>query len=547
MKANEDQNYIYNLNVRRIIRYTLLIVPFVMLFFGLTIKLGYVRGAQHYSDLALWSFTIVIFVLGLTQPKTKPMSVTRLTAYHLLMIGYALFVVGVDSMVIVWLPLIVISALNQGLKSLWGSAAGILLTVLIDANLQQKAFIGFIFFSDLATLSAMFISATILILISTYQTNDYLEIRSSRRRETTERHRLLSLINSLDVAVISTNTSDTIQIYNSAALSLLDTNQNLTGKKLPKILNLRSKNGHHINWHEVFGNAHGLVVRDDLSHYFSKDESMRLHISCASIRLNYQSERSDKQGYIFVLRDITKEKSLEEERDEFISVVSHELRTPITIVEGAISNNRLLVERGTPKDKLLTNLDEAHDQIEYLAKMINDLGALSRAQRGDVGENEDIDIQQMMNNLYKEYEPQASEKKLKMNLDLAPSLGTIRTNRLYLEEILQNFITNALKYTQKGSVDLIAKESKGRISLAVKDTGIGISKSDRKKIFDKFYRSEDYRTRETGGTGLGLYVVTKLTQKLGFTIDVDGRLNHGSTFSLLIPKPDSGKTTDKTG
>lgn len=547
MKSNEDQNDIYNLNVRRIIRYTLLIVPFIMVFFGLTIKFGYVNGAHHFSDLGLWSFTIIIFALGLTQPKNKPMSSTRLASYHLLMIGYSLFVVGIESMVIVWLPLIVISALNQGMKSLWGSAAGIFLTVLIDAALQQKTFSSLVFFSDLATLSAMFISATVLILISISQTNDYSEMLRSRRRETTEHHRLLSLVNSLDVAVISTNTAGRIQLYNSAALSLLDTNQNLTGKNLSKVLDLRTMNGHHINWDDVFGKTHGVIVHDDLSHYFSPEEAMRLHISCAPIRLNYQTQKSDKQGYIFILRDITKEKSLEEERDEFISVVSHELRTPITIVEGAISNNRLLVERGSPKDKLITNLDEAHGQIEYLAKMINDLGALSRAERGDAGEIEDIDLKEMMTNLYHEYEPQAHEKKLKINLDLAPNLGSVRTNRLYLEEILQNFITNALKYTPEGSVCLIGKQQEDKVSLAIKDTGIGISKSDRKKIFNKFYRSEDYRTRETGGTGLGLYVVTKLAQKLDFDIEVEGRLNHGSTFSLLLPKPDAGNTTDKTG
>ena len=69
----------------------------------------------------------------------------------------------------------------------------------------------------------------------------------------------------------------------------------------------------------------------------------------------------------------------------------------------------------------------------------------------------------------------------------------------------------------------------------MKDTGIGISKSEQVKIFDKFYRSEDYRTRETGGTGLGLYVVTKLARKIGTEIQLKSRLNHGSTFSFTIP------------
>ena len=68
----------------------------------------------------------------------------------------------------------------------------------------------------------------------------------------------------------------------------------------------------------------------------------------------------------------------------------------------------------------------------------------------------------------------------------------------------------------------------------VKDTGIGISKSDQAKIFNKFYRSEDYRTRETGGTGLGLYVATKLAKKLGTKIGIHSRLNHGSSFSFTL-------------
>jgi signal transduction histidine kinase len=84
-------------------------------------------------------------------------------------------------------------------------------------------------------------------------------------------------------------------------------------------------------------------------------------------------------------------------------------------------------------------------------------------------------------------------------------------------------------------VTLIAKKLEGhKLQLAVKDTGIGISKSDQAHIFEKFWRSEDYRTRETGGTGLGLYVVRKLAKKLGIDIEMSSRLNHGSTFKFTI-------------
>lgn len=108
-------------------------------------------------------------------------------------------------------------------------------------------------------------------------------------------------------------------------------------------------------------------------------------------------------------------------------------------------------------------------------------------------------------------------------------------SRLYLEELLRNFITNAIKYTEKGSITIVVKPSKDKVLFSVQDTGIGISRGDQAKIFNKFYRSEDYRIRETNGTGLGLYVSKKLASKLGTTIELTSRLNHGSTFSFEMP------------
>jgi signal transduction histidine kinase len=143
--------------------------------------------------------------------------------------------------------------------------------------------------------------------------------------------------------------------------------------------------------------------------------------------------------------------------------------------------------------------------------------------------------------LYNEYSPEASKQKLHFNLELAPKIGHVSTSRLYLHELLQNFITNAIKYTREGSVTLAISKKQDTIFFSVSDTGIGISKSDQAKIFNKFYRSEDYRTRETGGTGLGLYVAMKLSKKLGTHINLKSRLNHGSTFSFELPAHSSEK------
>ena len=105
-----------------------------------------------------------------------------------------------------------------------------------------------------------------------------------------------------------------------------------------------------------------------------------------------------------------------------------------------------------------------------------------------------------------------------------------------MKELLQNIVTNAIKYTQTGGVTVSVKRSAPRLlTFTVKDTGIGISRSDQQHLFQKFWRSEDYRTRETGGTGLGLYVAHKLAKKLNTTIELKSRLNHGSAFSFSLP------------
>lgn len=158
-----------------------------------------------------------------------------------------------------------------------------------------------------------------------------------------------------------------------------------------------------------------------------------------------------------------------------------------------------------------------------------------QAERGAADEPEPIDVRQLANDLFSEYAPQAEAKDLHFNLDIDTKLGTVFASRLYLEELLQNFITNAIKYTAEGSVTFEVRRKKDELTFSVRDTGIGMSKTDQAKVFDKFYRAEDYRTRETNGTGLGLYVATKLARKLRTEIQLSSRLNHGSTFSFKLP------------
>jgi signal transduction histidine kinase len=217
-------------------------------------------------------------------------------------------------------------------------------------------------------------------------------------------------------------------------------------------------------------------------------------------------------------------------------VVSHELRTPITIAEGSISNAQWIAQNSNKPEEIVKALNTAHDQIVFLANMMNDLATLSRAERGKLElELESINIHAMLSELAEGYKKEAEAKKLKIDLQLDAHLEMLSSSKLYVQEILQNLITNSLKYTKEGGLTITAKPVENGISVSVEDTGIGISKGDQEKIFDKFFRSEDFRTRESSGTGLGLYVTMKLIQLVHADIVVQSELNKGSTFTVVFP------------
>lgn len=360
---------------------------------------------------------------------------------------------------------------------------------------------------------------------------------TSSKATSFERQRLLSLINNMGEAVIATDQKGIVLLYNAAVLNLLDTNQTLERKSLDKLLNLKTTKGKTAKLTELLKSSPLGITTTDFVHEFEPGDSINLYINVAPIKLGFR-ETSDS-GYIVLMRDITKEKSLEEERDEFISVVSHELRTPVAIAEGNISNAQFMVsDKGKQKAEVVHKaLDEAHDQVVFLASMINDLATLSRAERSDVKlEITTVDPRTLLHTLGQEYATQAAAKKLKLTASAASDTQPINTSELYVREILQNFITNAIKYTPKGSVILhVRSNKKGDAVFSVADSGIGLSKADQKRVFDKFFRSEDYRTRESSGTGLGLYVTAKLAQRLKATISLESELNKGSTFTIVIP------------
>jgi PAS domain S-box-containing protein len=527
----------YYRDVMRILRVAGTFLPLAIIPVGLLVRDGALDNSFYVSDAWYGALSIAFLVTAIAQfflTRYRPTPANYLilsVAYHVLGIAFILTVSGFLSPIIVcWVALMLAVDTYFGTVAFVLSALALMVTGAITLPLHGISVTEY----AQVMLYCLFIIATGFTVsrIRTVTDRERVALFKSREDVNFQRERLITLVNSMGDAVIATDEDGEIKIYNAATLNLLDTNASLTNKKIDRVLRLYSEEGKRVRALEQIRAKKTVFSRTDLVHKFADGEQMNLYVNFAPIQLSYQG--AGDKGFIFILRDITKEKSLEEERDEFISVVSHELRTPVAIVEGNISNLLVLQSRGADQTVLSHALQDAHDQTLYLAKMINDLSTLSRAERGLDSAVEDINTTELLTEMYKNYTDAAHKKNLKLDLDLQPNLPHVQTSRLYLEEVLQNFLTNAIKYTKSGGVTLMGHKVKEGVYFAVKDTGIGISKSDQRHVFERFWRSEDYRTRETSGTGLGLYVTKKLAGKMGVDMKFESRLNHGSTFSFVV-------------
>ncbi len=503
----------------------------------------------HSDRFQLWSYiaaNVAIIVFGsirgyqLSTKRQLPFIAELVSFVTLLSIGLlvTLFLTGFQHPITVfWMFVFFIGYLIFGVKGYLTTFATFLAMAVLDyvyfapPNDAEYVPMSVIYFIALSIIS--YLLAKMMKLTATKEET----LAFARREERRQKDQLQVVINNMAEGLMSVDRHGRVSLHNATVLSILDTNTSLKGRPINEILKLKDANDEPVDAKVLIKGTKSLSHRTDLRHSLTEQDTINVSLQISPIRTSYGGKANE--GYVVIIRDITKEKSLDEERDEFISVVSHELRTPITIAEGTLSNLQLMISKSNVSQDIFNkNVDEAHKQVIFLAKMVNDLSTLSRAERGVGNEAEVIDVKELITNLYNEYEPQAREKGLHLNLDIDHHLGAVETSRLYLQELLQNFVTNAIKYTKEGTVTVIVRKKANKLTFEVKDTGIGISKTDREKVFNKFYRSEDYRTRETGGTGLGLYVAVKLAKKLSTKINLESRLNHGSSFSFVLPIKD---------
>ena len=203
-------------------------------------------------------------------------------------------------------------------------------------------------------------------------------------------------------------------------------------------------------------------------------------------------------------------KQLDDSREEFVSNVSHELKTPITIIKGQLEGMLLGIGAYKDHEKYLARSLEVAATLET---MVQEILTISRLETNVDFKMEHFDCAPMIHGYLREIDDLVATKELQIHLAIQ-SPTFINGNKLLIEKVFSNLISNAVKYSPHGaSVDIILQNTNGRFLFSVENTGTHIPEDDIPKLFDAFYRMEQSRSRRTGGSGLGLYMVQRILQQ----------------------------------
>ncbi|MEO7617345.1 MAG: ATP-binding protein [Candidatus Saccharibacteria bacterium] len=366
------------------------------------------------------------------------------------------------------------------------------------------------------------------------------ELLSISTESEQQRQQLLALINTMTDAVLVSDSSGRIVLSNKATSNFIDSAKIVHGAFVEGLMKFTDTEGKAIGI-KLKSVKDGLERRD-LKLITTDGSTVVTMLTITPYTVDSQSK-----GFIIILRDITREHTIEQERTEFIAVAQHELRTPLTVAEGAIST--VLEPAYQPKDPLAREmLQMGFRSLRQLSHIVTDLTTLSQAQSEQLNPDvESINITDIYNDLTKEFAAQAKEKGLTLTVSVPATIKPIITSRYMVYEIMSNFMNNAIKFSDQGTIELIAtpKGDDGSVRLSVKDMGCGISTGDQKKLFTNFFQSEDWQTRNHGGTGLGLFISKKLAKRLTAEVSFESKLGKGSTFTLDLP-PFSSHVKDQT-
>lgn len=243
-----------------------------------------------------------------------------------------------------------------------------------------------------------------------------------------------------------------------------------------------------------------------------------------------------------VIRGIQEMATVNRMRAEFISIASHQLKAPLSGLRWSFDVLKS-PKTGDLNPKQQEFMDDVEENITRMIKLVNDLLDVSRIDSGRMMMNiERVDMKKTAEEVMKDLNVFAKANNTDIFLEAEEGLAPVKTDSMRIRMVMQNFIDNAVKYIgdKKGEIHITLRNEGDQVYCGVRDNGIGISKDDQKKIFDKFFRAKEVSRKQTVGTGLGLYIAKAAVESSGGKIGFISEVDKGTEFWFTLPKVQEG-------
>ncbi|MBW2609751.1 MAG: response regulator [Deltaproteobacteria bacterium] len=345
-----------------------------------------------------------------------------------------------------------------------------------------------------------------------------------------EKSRLKTIINCMPTGIMVTNYNLELVLHNAALMRMLDVSREISAPSyVAEIINddslIKILKG------ILDGKSH---KKEIIFYELHKGENVLRAIS-APIPGPGKDVSVNIAGTVTVIEDITAFKQLDRMKSDFVNMVAHELRSPLVAIR---QMNSVLSEgmAGPLGERQQDFVDRGIKKIDALLELINDLLDVAKIEEAKhLRSLEPVNIGRIIEEIVALMEPQAREQGINLGCacqDLRPVLADHKN----IEEIFNNLISNAVKYSPEGGqVNITAKSRGEHVEITVKDTGVGIPPEELPKIFEKFYRVKHPKTRMVTGTGLGLAIVKGLVDAHHGTIEVESIVDKGTTLRVRLP------------
>jgi len=346
----------------------------------------------------------------------------------------------------------------------------------------------------------------------------------------TEKSRIRTIIESFPSGVVVTDPKGRVMLMNPAFRQLLGLDKNVkTGNRIEDYLPdedlcqlvLEISQGKHVDYDDIPNYEFSLP---DEKYFMARGQPIL-------------GEKKECLGAVLNIVDISAMKLLDHLKSEFVAKVSHELRSPLsTIHEQLALVIKDMVGEDFAQDQHI--LDRAREKTKGLISLIGDLLDLSRIEEGIIcQEPQSLRLEEILKNIIEFLRTSAQKKNQSLTLVLPQDeLPELTADPIALESIFGNLVTNAINYTQEGGEIIVTVDMAGiNVRVKVKDNGFCIADKYLNKIFDRFYRVKDDKTRYITGTGLGLPIVKGLLDSMGGFIEVESEPGKGSVFTVLLP------------